>query len=161
MTQRIDYTTIAPDALQALYGLGKPLAKSGLEQSLLVLVQLRASQINRCAFCLALHAREAEALGEGGDRIACLPAWREAAWYSTRERAALEWTEALTVIAAEHPPGNLVARMKEHFSDAELVYLTLAVATINAYNRFNVAFGTPPEGAESVFRMLHGQPAHA
>ena len=161
MTQHIDYTTTAPDALQALFGMGKPLAKSGLEPNLLVLVQLRASQINRCAFCLALHAREAEDLGERRDRLACLPAWRESPWYSARERAALEWTEALTVIAAEHPPGDLVGRMKEHFSDAELVYLTLAVAAINSYNRFNVAFGTPPEGAEAVFRMLHRQPAHA
>lgn len=155
MSTTLDYQSVAPDVLRPLYEANNILAKSGLEPKLLALIELRASQINRCAFCLALHTREAEALGESGDRLIGLPAWREAPWYSARERAALEWTEALTQIADEPPNSNLLARMKEHFSESEIVYLTLAVNTINSWNRFNVAFGTSPALADTVFKMLH------
>jgi AhpD family alkylhydroperoxidase len=155
MPTTLQYQNVAPEVLQPLYDMNKLLAKSGLEPTLLTLVELRASQLNRCAFCLALHTREAHALGEGGDRLSGLVAWREAPWYSARERAALEWTEALTLIAHQPPGADLLARMKENFSDKELVYLTLAVNAINSWNRFNVAFGTSPEYADAVFKQLH------
>lgn len=159
MSAKIDYSTLAPEVVRPLHDAAKLLAQSGLEPNLLVLVELRASQLNRCAFCLALHMREGQALDESSDRLSGLPAWREASWYSARERAALEWTEALTLVAQAQPGGDLLARMREHFSDREIVYLTLAVNTINAWNRFNVAFGTPPERADEVFRMLHPKTA--
>lgn len=160
MAPKIDYTTVAPDAVRPLYEAAKTLAQSSLEPNLRMLVELRASQINGCAFCLALHSREAKVLGEEGDRITRLPAWREASWYTPRERAALEWTEALTLVAEKHPPKDLLARVREHFSDEELVYLTLAVATINSWNRFSIGFGVPPEAAGAVFEHLHSQHAH-
>lgn len=155
MSIKIDYVSVAPEVSRPLYEQGKLLAQSGLEPTLLGLVELRASQLNGCAFCLALHVREAQALGESIDRLAGLSAWREAPWYTARERAALEWTEALTLVAREHPEADIVARMREHFSDREIVYLTLAVSTINTWNRFNIAFGTPAERADEVFEMLH------
>lgn len=155
MTAQFNYQAVAPEAVAPLFQAGKALASSGLEPALLALVNIRASQINQCAFCLALHYREAEAFGERGDRLWGLPAWREASWYSARERAALEWTEALTALGSAGHDGELLARMRAHFSDRELVMLTLAITTINAWNRFNHAFGTPPEGAEHIFRMLH------
>jgi AhpD family alkylhydroperoxidase len=153
--QRLDYQSAAPHVLKPLYETNKVLAGTSLEPALLTLVQIRASQINGCAFCLALHAREAQALGERGDRISGLPAWREAPWYSDRERAALEWTEALTAIGRRHPDGALFERVKAQFSDRELAELSLSIATITAWNMLNVGFGTPPERAEEVFRMLH------
>lgn len=157
MSATIDFNSVAPEAARPLFEAGRLLAESGLEPALLSLVQLRASQLNRCAFCLALHAREAQALGESGDRLSGLAAWREAPWYSARERAALEWTEDLTLIAREHPPHERLAMMREHFTDREIVYLTLAVSTINAWNRLNVAFQTSPAAAGAVFDMLHAQ----
>lgn len=155
MSATIDFYSVAPEAARPLIEAGQLLAKSGLEPTLLSLVELRASQLNRCAFCLALHTREAHALGESGDRLSGLAAWREAPWYDARERAALEWTEELTLIAREHPPRERLAMMREHFTDREIAYLTLAVSTINAWNRLNVAFGTSPAGADAVFSMLH------
>jgi AhpD family alkylhydroperoxidase len=155
MSAPIDYSSLAPEAVRPLYEAGKLLAKSGLEQNLLVLVELRASQINRCAFCLALHMREGQALGESIDRLTGVGAWREASWYSARERVAIEWTEALTEVARKQPDDDLLARVREQFNEREIVYLTLAVTLINSWNRFNVAFGTPPERAEEVFKMLH------
>lgn len=161
MTGKPNYTSVAPEAVRPLFEAGKVLAQSGLEPELLVLVQLRASQLNGCAFCLALHVREGMALGESSDRLYGVAAWRDAPWYSERERAALEWTEALTVLANERPASDLLARVQEHFSETELVYLTLAVSTINAWNRFNVAFGTSPQNADAVFKMLHPQTTSA
>lgn len=155
-TNIIDYNAVAPEAIRPLYEAAKVLAKSDLEQSLLILVELRASQLNRCAFCLALHMREGQAVGESIDRLTGVAAWREASWYSARERAALELTEVLTALSAAHPPAGLLPRMREVFSDRELVHLILAINSINSWNRFNVAFGTPPEKAEAVFAQLHG-----
>ncbi len=137
-----------------MYEATKILSQSSLEAGLLHLVELRASQINRCAFCIALHYRQMEALGERGDRISGLPAWREAPWYSDRERAALEWTEALTGVSAHHPDDALFQRVKEQFTDREMAELSLAVATINSWNILNIGFGTPPEAAEAVFKQL-------
>lgn len=142
--------------MQALLAPNHALRESGLEPKLLTLVQMRASQINGCAFCLRLHALEAEALGEERKRLDVLPAWREAQdWYAPRERAALEWTEAVTLLRERGVPDDVYARAAEQFTTAELVALTLAVTAINAFNRFNVAFRTSPEGADAVFAQLH------
>lgn len=156
MSTKINYQSVAPEMLRPMYDASKLLAQSGLDRKLLTLVEIRASQLNRCAFCLALHMREGKALGDTDDRLFGVPGWREASWYTAQERAALEWTEALTAIAQQHPAADLTARMLEHFSERELVYLTHAVNMINAWNRLNVAFGTAPEYAEEVFNRLHG-----
>lgn len=163
MSTTIDYNAVAPEVVRPLFESGKLLADSGLEPALRLLVDLRASQINGCAFCLALHMHEAEAIGETRDRIATVPAWRESPWFSERERLALELTEALTHLAAAHPPGDLLDRLKAHFSEREIVYLVLNINTINAWNRWNVALGMPADRAEAVFKMMHsnGSPAHA
>lgn len=154
VSERIDYRAV-PEVARSLFEASKALEHSELEPALLALVELRASQLNRCAFCLALHRREGKALGESDDRLFGVAAWREAPWYSARERAALEWTEALTLVANGHPSDDLLARMQEQFSRKELVYLTHAVALINTWNRFNVAFKTSPAGAEATFKALH------
>lgn len=163
MSTKLEFTSVAPEVTRSLFEGSALLEKSGLEPALLTLMQLRASQLNRCAFCLALHMREGEALGESSDRLSGVAAWHDAPWYSERERIALEWTEALTQLAAAQPPTDLLGRMKAHFNEREIVYLTLAVTMINTYNRFNVAFGTSPAGADAVFKMLHPRavPAHA
>jgi AhpD family alkylhydroperoxidase len=155
MQQPLDYNSIAPEVLRPQFTAGTLVRQSGLPPKLLTLVEIRASQINGCAFCLALHAREADAAGETRDRIMGLPAWREASWYDERERAALEWTEALTRMSERRPDEDLLARMRRHFDDKELVYLTLAINTIDSWNRFNVGFHTPPERAEEVFAQLY------
>lgn len=163
MDAKLDYTTVAPEIMRPFMETAGLLGKSGLQENLLTLVELRASQLNGCAFCLALHMREGQALGESSDRLSGVAAWHDAPWYSARERLALEWTEALTRVADARPSEDLLPRLREHFSDKEIVYLTLAVTLINSYNRFNVAFGTSPAHAEEVFQMLHRQrtPVHA
>jgi AhpD family alkylhydroperoxidase len=150
MDRRIDYQSSVPEALRAMYGIEGYLSKTTLEPIVRIFVSIRASQINGCAFCLAMHWREAENLGERGDRLHGLPAWREAPWYTPRERAALEWTEALTQIAGKQISDDLFARIREHFDEKEVVALTMAVNQINAWNRLNIAFRTPPELAEAV-----------
>jgi AhpD family alkylhydroperoxidase len=129
------------------------LRKSALEPALLHLVDLRASQMNGCAFCLAMHWREAKESGVDDDRINGLPAWREAPWYSARERAALAWTEAVTDVARTHVPDDVYDEARAAFSERELVDLTLAVATINAWNRFAIAFRSPPETAADAVKQ--------
>lgn len=160
MPAQINIQTASPEIVAYLGEGGKLLAKSGLDEDLLVLVSLRASQINGCAFCLALHTREARARGETDDRIVGLSAWREAPWYGERERLALEWTEALTLVSTSHGTiENVRARLKEHFSDREIAYLSLAVTMINTWNRFSIGFANPPEEAERVFHALHAMAA--
>lgn len=159
MSAKIDYLSVAPEVARSLFDGGKLLARLGLEPGLLALVALRASQINGCAFCVALHWREGTALGESNDRLFGVSAWRDAPSYSARERAALEWTEALTLLAKEHPSGELLARMQAQFDDREIVHLTMAIALTNTWNRFNVAFGTSPENADGAFKMLHPEAA--
>ncbi|HLI96206.1 MAG TPA: carboxymuconolactone decarboxylase family protein [Candidatus Baltobacteraceae bacterium] len=154
-TDSFDYYSVAPEALRPLQQAGKLAHGSGLEPKLLTLVQLRASQINGCAFCLVLHSMEAEAASEDGKRISGVAGWRDAHWYSDRERAALEWTEALTLIADHRPSDELLAKMRAHFNDRELVFLTLAITVINSFNRFNVAFRSPAEAAEPLFKQLY------
>ena len=140
MASRIDYTKVAPGALRAMYGLEKYLAESSIEAPLRDLIKLRASQINGCAYCVDMHWKDARAAGETEQRLYGLVAWREAPYYTERERAALEWTEALTLIADNHVTEELYEQTRRAFSEQELVDLTLAVVTINAWNRIAISF---------------------
>lgn len=140
MKPRLNYPKAAPDAYQAMLTLSQYVRECGLEHSLAELVKIRASQLNGCAFCLEMHTREARAAGESETRLYLLSAWRESPLYTERERAALAWTEALTLVAQEHPSDELYASVRAHFSDAEIVKLTLAIGTINTWNRFAIGF---------------------
>lgn len=156
---RLDYARVAPDALRGLYASERYLRGSSLERALLHLVKLRASQMNGCAFCIALHVLEARHDAERDERLDGLVAWHEAPWYSERERAALAWTEALTDVARTHVPDATYAAARAHFSEPELVDLTLAIATINAWNRFAVAFRAAPQDAPHVFAQVRAMEA--
>lgn len=127
----------------ALYGVGRYLSKSTIEQSLLNLIYFRVSQINGCAFCLDMHAKDLRAEGESEQRLYLLDAWREAPFYSGKERAALAWAEALTRINGGLVPDELYDEARQHFSELEMVDLTMGVIAINSYNRINIAFGAP------------------
>ena len=118
--------------------------QSGLERSLLHLVELRVSQINGCAYCLDMHSKDLRAEGETEQRLYLLDAWRESPFYSARERAALAWAEAVTLVREGHVPDDVYAQAREQFSEQELVNLTLAVVTINGWNRLNIAFRPTP-----------------
>lgn len=143
MEQRLDYKTASPAGFQAMLQMQLAVNKSGLEESLLELVKSRASQINGCAWCLDMHTKDARAMGETEQRLYLLPVWREAPCYSERERAALAWTEALTDLASMHDvPDAVYEQARRHFDAKALVDLTLAVITINGWNRLNVAFRT-------------------
>jgi AhpD family alkylhydroperoxidase len=141
--QQLDPTNMER-AMRAMFGLGRYLEQSGLEESLLGLVQTRASQINGCANCLDMHIKDARARGESEQRLFLLDAWRESPFYSERERAALAWTEVVTLVAETRVPDAVYEEVRRHFSDDELLALTMAVATINAWNRLNVALRTVP-----------------
>jgi AhpD family alkylhydroperoxidase len=138
--ERLAYGKASPGAVRAMRGLQTHLDESGLEHSLLELVKLRASQINGCAYCVDMHTKDARALGETEQRLYCLSVWRETPFYTERERAALEWTEALTLISETHVPDEIYEAVRPHFSDRELADLTLAVVLINGWNRFAIAF---------------------
>jgi AhpD family alkylhydroperoxidase len=146
MTARIDLMHVNRGVLQAMLGLERQIRQSTLEPRLLDLVRMRASQLNRCAFCLDMHSKDARADGETEQRLYGLEAWREAPYYSERERAALEWTEALTLVADEGVPDQVYERARAQFSEDELVHLSLAVVAINGWNRLNVAARTVPGG---------------
>jgi AhpD family alkylhydroperoxidase len=140
MSARIEHTKVAPGAFQAMMSLEKYLHNCGLEASLLELVKMRASQINGCAFCLDMHSKDARAAGETEQRLYLLNAWREAPFYSARERAALAWAEAVTLIADGHVPDEVFDEARQHFGEQELVNLTLAVVAINGWNRLAISF---------------------
>ena len=144
MSQRIDYGKVSPGAVRAMYGLEKYLSQASLESSLLDLIKLRASQVNGCAYCIDMHSKDARARNETEQRIYGLVAWRETSYYSERERAALAWTEALTLIANDHVPDELYEQVRQHFSEQELVDLTLAVVAINGWNRIAISFRVEP-----------------
>lgn len=144
MAQRINYGRVAPGGYRAMAGLEKYVRESGLERSLLELIKLRASQINGCAYCLDMHWKDARASGESEQRLYSLDAWRETSYYTERERAALAWTEAVTQIAGNHVPDELYEQVRPYFSEEELVNLTLAVVTINGWNRLAISFRTEP-----------------
>ena len=143
--QRVDYFKASPAAATAMMALEAAVRKNGLETSLLHLVRLRASQINGCAYCLDLHTREARADGESERRLYLLQVWREALIYTERERAALAWTESLTLVASKHVPDDVFQHASQFFTEAELVNLTLAVVAINAWNRFSIGFNSIPK----------------
>jgi len=143
MHQRLDYKLASPEAFKVMLHTEHQVHRSGLEESLLELVKTRASQINGCAWCLDMHTKDARARGETEQRLYLLSAWREAPFYSARERAALAWTEAVTQIATTHDvPDAVYAEAREHFDEKALVDLTLAIVAINGWNRMNVAFRT-------------------
>ncbi len=144
MAARIDYTKVGGGALRAMLGLEKYLAESSIEKPLRELVKVRASQINGCAYCLDMHWKDARAGGETEQRLYGLAAWRESPYYTERERAALAWAEELTLIAERHAPEELYAEVCRHFSEQEIVDLTLAVTTINAWNRIAISFRSEP-----------------
>lgn len=144
MSVRINYTTAAPKALQAMYHLEHTVKASGLEPSLLNLVKLRASYINGCAFCIDMHSKEARAAGETEQRVYSVPVWHETPFYTERERAALAWTEIVTNIAQTGVPDEAFAAVRAMFSEEEVVNLTMAIGTINVWNRLAVSFRTEP-----------------
>jgi len=147
MTSRLDANRLAPERRQAMAGLQAYVNRSGLEPALLELVKIRASQINGCAFCLAMHVRDARQMGEDEERLDLLPAWREAPLYTARERAVLAWTEAVTLIADGHVPDAVYAVARQEFGEKKLVDLTYAVVAINGWNRLAIAFRKRPEVA--------------
>ncbi|WP_348268095.1 carboxymuconolactone decarboxylase family protein [Edaphobacter paludis] len=144
MEQRFNYFKAAPDAYKAMSALEAYLHGCGLEEGLLHLVKLRASQINGCAFCLDMHSKDLRAAGETEQRLYTLDAWRECPWYTDRERAALAWTEALTLVTQGHVPDAVYEEVRKQFNEKELADLSLAITTINAWNRLSIAARTTP-----------------
>jgi AhpD family alkylhydroperoxidase len=140
MKPRIDFTKTPTQIMRPLFAMNAPIEASGLEPSLLELVKMRASQINGCAYCLDMHTKDARAAGETEQRLYLLDAWRETDFYSERERAALAWTEAVTLVTQGHVPDDVYAEVARHFTEQEVIVLTLAVIAINGWNRFNIAF---------------------
>jgi AhpD family alkylhydroperoxidase len=144
MSPRIDMTKYLSSGLgRALLALQRQVESSGLERSLVHIMKIRASQINGCAYCIDMHTQDARAEGESEQRIYALSAWRETPFFTDRERAALEWTETLTLIATTHVPDDVYASVGQHFSESEMVALTFAVITINCWNRIAIPFRAP------------------
>ncbi len=141
---RIEYAKIAPEVLNAMVNLEQQVHASGLDESLLDLVKLRASQINGCAYCIDMHSKDARAHGETEQRLYELDAWRETSFYSARERAALAWTEAVTLVTDGHVPDEVYTQTRSQFTDRELAFLTLAIVAINGWNRLGIAFRAEP-----------------
>ena len=144
MDKRIDPYTSSKEAMEAMLSLEKSISRLGLEPSLLELVKLRASQINGCAYCVDLHTREAREAGETERRLYAVSVWRETPFFTERERAALAWTEALTLIATTHAPDADYAALAAHFNKKEMTDLTLAIVAINGWNRIAVGFRKMP-----------------
>jgi AhpD family alkylhydroperoxidase len=144
MQARLELSKVNPDAVKPIYALEAYLKNCGLEAPLLDLIKTRASQINGCAFCIDMHTGEARKRGESEQRLYLLDAWRESPFYTERERAALEWTEAVTLITEGHVPDELYERVRRHFTEQELVNLTLAVVAINGWNRLLISFRAVP-----------------
>lgn len=142
MKQRINAFEKGQGIFQAMFGLGKYLAKSSIEKSLQDLIYFRVSQINGCAYCLDMHAKDLRAAGETEQRLYLLDSWREVSFYTDRERAALAWAEAVTLVTQGHVPDEVYEEAKKQFSEQELIDLTFAVTTINSWNRLNIAFRT-------------------
>ena len=152
MTERLNYAQASPEGIAALLGLERYVRGTGLEPALLELVRMRASQINGCAYCLDMHSKDARAAGESEQRLYALSAWREAPFYSERERTALAWTEAVTRLADE-PVGDAVYdELRRHFDEKQAVDLTFAVIAINSWNRLAAVFHSPPAGSYQVPR---------
>ena len=144
MEQRLDFYKANPQAIKAMLALEERIGKSSIEKSLAELVRLRASQINGCAFCVDMHTTDARKGGETERRLATVVTWRETPFFTERVRAALEWTEAVTLVSETHVPDAIWEAVKPHFSDEEMVDLTLLIAAINSWNRFSIAFRKMP-----------------
>jgi AhpD family alkylhydroperoxidase len=144
MNVRVNYGTVAPGIYEAMDALDQYLQRCDVEKRLIMLVQLRASQINGCAYCIDMHSKDLRAIGEREQRLYSLDAWRECPYYTDRERAALEWTEAVTQVADSRVPDAIYDAVRPCFTDKELADLTLAVATINAWNRLSIAARLTP-----------------
>ena len=146
MKQRINALEKGQGALRAMLGLSTYLAKSSIEKNLLYLIEYRVSQINGCAYCLDMHSKDLRHVGETEQRIYVLPAWRETPFFSARERAALAWAESVTLLEAGHVPDEVYEELRKEFTEEEIIDLTLAVATINSWNRINIALRTEAGG---------------
>ena len=144
MEPRIEYAKVAPGAVQAMQALEGYVRQSGLEPNVLELVRVHASQINGCAFCIDMHTKDARAAGESEQRLYALDAWRETPFFSEREQAALEWTEAVTRVSEGHVPDEVYERAREQFTEKELVDLTMAVVAINGWNRLAISTRAVP-----------------
>jgi AhpD family alkylhydroperoxidase len=144
MEERLNYAKVSPDALRAMMELEKNVAGSTIERPLYELVKIRASQINGCAYCLDMHTKDARKAGETEQRIYALSAWRETPFFTERERAALTWTEAVTVISQNDIPDSLYDSVHKQFNEKEMVDLTMAIIAINGWNRLAISFRTVP-----------------
>lgn len=144
MKPRIEYNKMASEAMSAMLGLEKYVRQTGLEAALLELVRLRASQINGCAYCVDMHTKDARARGESEQRLYAVVVWRETPFFTDRERAALEWTEAVTQVSWKHVPDDVYDLARQYFSEKELVDLTMAIIAINGWNRLAISFRTVP-----------------
>jgi AhpD family alkylhydroperoxidase len=144
MEPRIDYKTAPHGAAQAMSAVDRYVKQSGLEPRLVELVKMRASMINGCAYCIDMHSKDARAEGETEQRLYALSAWRETPFFSERERAALEWTESVTLVSQTHVPDDIYERVRQHFNEVELINLTLAVIAINGWNRLAISFRAVP-----------------
>lgn len=144
MQPRIKTANISPGAYKAMLGLEEYLHKCGLDAKLLDLIRLRVSQINGCAYCIDMHWKDLRAAGENEQRLYALDAWRESPFYTERERAALAWAEAVTLVGKDHVPDEVFEIAKGQFSEEELVNLTLGIVAINGWNRINISFRMPP-----------------
>ena len=145
MEPRIDYTKTAAEAGAAIMALEKYVHQAGLDRGLLELVRLRASLINGCAYCADMHTKVARSHGETEQRLYAISLWRETPFYTERERAALAWTEVVTLVSVDHVPDDVYNLARQHFTEKELVDLTLAIVAINAWNRMAIAFRTVPD----------------
>ena len=148
MQSRMDFAKVAPEAVRHMLALEKYVRQSGLETSLLELVRLRASQINGCAYCIDMHTKDARAAGESEQRLYGVTAWEETPFFTERERAALAWTEAVTKVSETHVPDDAYKLAREQFSEKELADLTVAIVTINGWNRLDLRAAPPSRGRQ-------------
>src|SRR6476661_5003457 len=157
MQARLDAQKVSPAAYHAMFALEVSVRKaSSLEASLLHLVRMRASQINGCAYCLDMHSKDARAAGETEQRLYALNAWRETPFFTDRERAALAWTEAVTLVAQDHVPDAVYEETRQRFSEEEMVNLTMAIVAINGWNRLSIAFRAVPGDHQPAARKAEG-----
>jgi AhpD family alkylhydroperoxidase len=154
MRAQLNYAKAAPGIYKALDSLDEYLNESSLDETILHLVRLRASQLNGCAYCIDMHWKDLRSLGEGEQRLYSLDAWKESPYYTERERAALAWAEAVTLITNGHVPEHVYAEVRSQFSAKELCDLTLAIATINAWNRLSISARLDPGGYQPANRPL-------
>src|SRR5271156_7233 len=157
MESRLEAQKVVPEAYQAMLALEMFVRKSSkLAPSLIELVKMRASQINGCAYCIDMHSKDARAAGESEQRLYALSAWRDTPFFTAREQAALAWTEAVTLVAEGHVPDAVYEQARQQFSDPELVNLTMAIVTINGWNRLSIAFRTLPGGYQPAAVIAQG-----